>query len=88
MRVASPPVPAGSKQTQPGLDGSTWYGYAGPCPQSANQSYLFSVYALKVYALKVATLPGVTSQSTGAAVDKVIQMNKLAMATLNVMASK
>jgi Raf kinase inhibitor-like YbhB/YbcL family protein len=48
MRVAMPPVPPGSKQTQPGLDGSTWYGYTGPCPQSANQSYLFTVYALKV----------------------------------------
>jgi phosphatidylethanolamine-binding protein (PEBP) family uncharacterized protein len=82
--MAAPPDPAGSKQTQPNLDGSTWYGYTGPCPQTATlQSYVFSVYALKV-----ATLPGVTSQSTGAAVDAVIQANKLASATLTAMAAK
>jgi hypothetical protein len=47
------------------------------------QSYVFSVVALKV-----ATLPGVTSQSTGAAVNAVVQANKLATATLTAMAAK
>ena len=54
-RMAMPPVPAGAKQAKPNVDGSTWYGYSGPCPGSPNRQYDFDVYALDV-----ATLPGVT----------------------------
>jgi phosphatidylethanolamine-binding protein (PEBP) family uncharacterized protein len=79
-----PPDPAGSKQIQPGLDGSTWYGYTGPCPQSAQiQSYLYTAHALKV-----PTLPTVTPQSSGKAVDTLIQANELTSASLTAMAGR
>jgi Raf kinase inhibitor-like YbhB/YbcL family protein len=83
MRMPNPMPPNGSKQIKPGLDGSTWFGYTGPCPQGALTSYIFTVYALKV-----ATLPGVTTASAGAAVNAAIQSNMLASSKLTVMAMK
>jgi Raf kinase inhibitor-like YbhB/YbcL family protein len=77
-RMPNPPVPVGSKQVISNVDGATWYGYQGPCPQSGTQSYVFSVYALDVM-----TLPGVTTMSTSAAVLSVIQKHQLARATLS-----
>ena len=76
-RAAMPPIPAGSKQTKPNVDGSTWYGYAGSCPQGPNRLYDFAVHALKVD-----TLPGVTSESTIRAVYNAIMANQLGIATL------
>jgi hypothetical protein len=37
-REAMPMIPAGAKQVKPNVDGSTWYGYSGPCPGGANQT--------------------------------------------------
>jgi Raf kinase inhibitor-like YbhB/YbcL family protein len=82
-RAAMPAIPAGSKQAKPGIDGSTWAGYTGPCPGSANQKYEYSVYALDV-----AMLPGVTVQSITADVDKAVKAHQLARATLTGGASK
>jgi Raf kinase inhibitor-like YbhB/YbcL family protein len=82
-RVINPTVPAGSKQVKTNIDGSTWAGYTGPCPGSANQKYEYAVYALDI-----ATLPGVTVQSTTADVDKAIKAHQLARATLTGGASK
>jgi Raf kinase inhibitor-like YbhB/YbcL family protein len=78
-KVAQPTTPAGSKQVQPNLDGSTWYGYQGPCPQAAGsrQNYLYAVYALDVEAL-----PGVTPQSTSAQAMSAIRAHQVARATL------
>jgi Raf kinase inhibitor-like YbhB/YbcL family protein len=76
-------LPDGSMQTTPNLDGSTWAGYTGPCPMSANQSYIYTVYAVSAK-----PLPGVTSKSTGAAVNTAIQAHKLASSSLTVIASK
>jgi Raf kinase inhibitor-like YbhB/YbcL family protein len=81
MRVPEPPIPAGAKQVKPNVDGSTWYGYSGPCPGSPNQSYQYYVYALKV-----AKLP-VTTESAPTAIDMALQANKLERAQLNGMAS-
>ena len=81
-REAMPAVPAGSKQVEPNVDGSTWYGYSGPCPGSANQSYTYYVYALDV-----ATLPGVTTESTVADADAVVKEHQLAVAELTGTAS-
>jgi Raf kinase inhibitor-like YbhB/YbcL family protein len=84
-RVPNPTVPAGSKQAKPGIDGSTWSGYTGPCPGSANQKYEYAVYALDI-----ATLPGVTVQSTTADVAAAVTAHQLpsARATLTGGASK
>lgn len=82
-REALPPVPAGSKQVKPNVDGSTWYGYSGPCPGGANQSYTFFVYALDVE-----TLPGVSTESTVLEADAAIKAHDLAVATLTGTASK
>ncbi|HEV8248185.1 MAG TPA: YbhB/YbcL family Raf kinase inhibitor-like protein [Polyangiaceae bacterium] len=82
-RVTNPTVPAGSKQVKTNIDASTWAGYTGPCPGSANQKYEYSVYALDV-----APLPGVTVQSTTAQVDTAIKAHQLARATLTGSASK
>jgi Raf kinase inhibitor-like YbhB/YbcL family protein len=82
-RVAMPSVPAGSKQVEPNVDGSTWYGYSGPCPGGANQSYTYFVYALDV-----ATLPGITPESTIAAADAAVKDHPLAVAKLTGTASK
>ena len=75
--AAMPATPAGSEQIASGLDGSTWSGYAGPCPQDPNTPYTFAVYALSV-----ATLLGVTTSSTGAAVFAAMQASTLANAKL------
>ena len=82
-REATPVTPAGTKQIKPNIDGAAWYGYTGPCPGSANQSYTFSVYALDV-----ATLPGVTPDSTSTAANTAVKAHQLAVASLTVMASK
>jgi Raf kinase inhibitor-like YbhB/YbcL family protein len=83
-REAEPMTPAGSKQTKPNLDGATWFGYTGPCPQGAAQHYEFNVYALPV-----AKLDGVTTASAATAVNAAILKAKpLATAQLSVMASK
>lgn len=67
MRVAEPPVPPGSKQIKPNIDGFTMFGYTGPCPQSANRTYDFFVYALNV-----ASLPGITTASSGQAANAAV----------------
>jgi Raf kinase inhibitor-like YbhB/YbcL family protein len=78
-QVAMPPVPAGSKQVKPNVDGSTWYGYQGPCPQAAGvQNYQYTVWALDV-----ATLPGVTPDSTSAAAMTAVKAHQLGHASLN-----
>jgi Raf kinase inhibitor-like YbhB/YbcL family protein len=82
-RVTNPTVPAGSQQVKTNIDGSTWAGYTGPCPGSANQKYEYAVYALDI-----AMLPGVTVQSTTADVDKAIKAHQLARAALTGGASK
>ncbi len=82
-REAMPATPPGSKQIKPNIDGATWYGYTGPCPGSANQSYTFSVYALDV-----ATLPGITPESTSTAANAAVKAHQLAVASLTVVASK
>jgi Raf kinase inhibitor-like YbhB/YbcL family protein len=78
-KVAEPPVPAGTKQVRPNLDGSTWYGYLGPCPQAVNsrQNYLFAVHAVDVD-----TLPGITPQSSSAQAMSAVRAHQLARATL------
>ncbi len=76
-RVPEPPVPAGSKQVKPNVDGSTWYGYSGPCPQSANRRYDYFVYALRV-----AKLPGVTTETLHRTVDTAIKANMIARGQL------
>lgn len=81
--VAMPATPAGSKQIASGLDGSTWSGYAGPCPSDPQTPYTFAVYALSV-----ATLPGVTTSSTGAAVFAAMQASTLASAKLTGLATR
>ena len=46
VKTAKPPVPPGSKQTR--AEGTTGFGYNGPCPVSAaNSTFVFVVYALK-----------------------------------------
>jgi Raf kinase inhibitor-like YbhB/YbcL family protein len=82
-KVALPPTPAGAKQARPNVDGSTWYGYSGPCPMSANREYTFTVYALDV-----ATLPGVTPDSPIRAVVDALAAHDLAQARLNGRASR
>lgn len=83
VREAMPATPAGTKQVKPNIDGATWYGYTGPCPGGANQSYTFSVHALDV-----ATLPGITPESTSTAAMATVKAHQLAVASITVMASK
>jgi Raf kinase inhibitor-like YbhB/YbcL family protein len=82
-REAMPATPAGSKQIKPNIDGATWYGYTGPCPGGADQSYTFSLYALDV-----ATLPGITPESTSAAANTAVKAHQLAVSQITVKASK
>jgi Raf kinase inhibitor-like YbhB/YbcL family protein len=82
-REAMPAIPAGSKQVKPNVDGSTWYGYSGPCPGGANQSYTYFVYALDV-----ALLPGITPQSTIAEADAAVKEHQLAVPVSFATASK
>jgi Raf kinase inhibitor-like YbhB/YbcL family protein len=82
-RESMPAIPAGSKQVKPNVDGSTWYGYSGPCPGGANQSYTYFIYALDV-----ATLPGITPESTIVEGDAAVKEHQLAVATLTGTASK
>jgi Raf kinase inhibitor-like YbhB/YbcL family protein len=81
-RAAMPPVPAGAKQAKPNVDGSTWYGYSGPCPGSPNRQYDFDVYALDV-----ATLPNVTPDTAVRTVITAVRRNPLAHARLSGRAS-
>jgi Raf kinase inhibitor-like YbhB/YbcL family protein len=77
-KVPMPPVPAGSKQAKPNVDGSTWYGYSGPCPGGPNQTYDFIVYALDV-----PVLPDITPDSAiRQAVINTIRAHTIARATL------
>jgi Raf kinase inhibitor-like YbhB/YbcL family protein len=80
-RMPQPPVPAGSKQDKPNIDGATWYGYTGPCPATSSH------YEYIVYALDVATLPGVTPETATKQVNAAIQAHKLASAQLSGTAS-
>ena len=75
--VAMPATPAGSEQFASGLNMLTGAGYAGPCPLPPNTPYTFAVYALSV-----ATLPGVTTSSTGPEVFAAMQASTLASAKL------
>jgi Raf kinase inhibitor-like YbhB/YbcL family protein len=78
-KVAEPPVPAGSKQVKPNVDGSTWFGYSGPCPGGTSlQRYDYTVYALSVEKLQ----GGITPQSTIREADTAIKAVDLASATL------
>jgi Raf kinase inhibitor-like YbhB/YbcL family protein len=76
-KVANPTTPAGSKQMKPNVDGSTWFGYQGVCPQAGTQKYLYAVYALDV-----AALPAVTTASSGGAAMAAVKSHQLAVATL------
>jgi Raf kinase inhibitor-like YbhB/YbcL family protein len=76
-RLPEPPVPAGSKQAKPNLDGATWYGYTGPCPATSSH------YEYIIYALDVVTLPGVTPESTSKQANTAILAHKLASAQLS-----
>jgi Raf kinase inhibitor-like YbhB/YbcL family protein len=82
-RAAMPAVPAGAAQVKPNVDGSTWYGYSGPCPGGANHSYTYFVYALDV-----PTLPGITSESNVVDAGDAVKEHQLAVATLTGTASK
>jgi Raf kinase inhibitor-like YbhB/YbcL family protein len=53
------------------------YGYVGPCPQGATQSYQFTVYAVDT-----ASTPGVTFQSALADVKAAVAQHALASGTL------
>jgi Raf kinase inhibitor-like YbhB/YbcL family protein len=81
-RAAMPPTPAGAKQAKPNVDGSTWYGYSGPCPGSPNRQYDFDVYALDV-----ATLPGVSPDTAVRTVITAVRRSPLAHARLSGRAS-
>jgi Raf kinase inhibitor-like YbhB/YbcL family protein len=78
-RKPMPVVPAGAQQDEPGLDGSTWFGYTGPCPSGARTMYLFAVYALDV-----PSLPGLTPASATKDVNAAIQKHMLARSTITV----
>jgi phosphatidylethanolamine-binding protein (PEBP) family uncharacterized protein len=80
-KMPMPPVPVGSKQAKPNIDGATWYGYTGPCPATASH------YEYIVHALKVAALPGVTPESSTAVVNAAILKNELKSAQLSGTAS-
>ena len=77
-KVAEPSVPAGSKQVRPNIDGSTWYGYQGPCPMGSRQNYQYAVYAIDVD-----TLPGVTTQSSSAAAMGAVRAHQVVRAVLS-----
>jgi Raf kinase inhibitor-like YbhB/YbcL family protein len=77
-KVAEPPLPAGSKQVQPNVDGSTWFGYSGPCPGGT----ALSSYEFFVYALTVETLTDITTASSIDATNAAIQANQLGRAAL------
>jgi Raf kinase inhibitor-like YbhB/YbcL family protein len=81
-RAAMPPLPLGAKQAKPNVDGSTWYGYSGPCPGSPNRQYDFDVYALDV-----ATLTGMTPDTAVRTVIAAVRRNPLAHARLSGRAS-
>ena len=83
-RLAMPPVPVGSKQCKPNVDGSTWYGYAGACPMGGTN---LRPYYFELYALRVDRLPGVTPDSPIREVNAAILANQVGMARLTVMAS-
>jgi Raf kinase inhibitor-like YbhB/YbcL family protein len=83
-RLAMPPIPPGSKQCKPNVDGSTWYGYAGACPMGGTN---LRPYYFEIYALKVATLPNVTPDTPIRDVNAAIKANQIGMATLIGMAA-
>ncbi len=83
-RLATPPVPAGSKQCKPNVDGSTWYGYAGACPMGGTN---LRPYYFELYALRVDQLPGVSPESNIRAVNAALMANQVGVARLTVMAS-
>jgi Raf kinase inhibitor-like YbhB/YbcL family protein len=72
-RAPMPMVPMGAKQAEPMVDGSTWFGYSGPCPGSPNQKYQYIIWALGVD-----KLPNVTPQSAIRTVYNAIMANKVA----------
>ena len=76
-KTATLTTPAGAKQSS--FSGAT---YAGPCPNGAEHTYVFTLYALDV-----ATLPGVTASSMPAAVVTAIQAHDLASVTLSAKSS-
>jgi Raf kinase inhibitor-like YbhB/YbcL family protein len=83
-RLPMPPVPAGSKQCKPNVDGSTWYGYAGACPMGGTN---LRPYFFELYALRVDRLPGVTPDFSIRDVNAAIMANQVGVARLMVMAS-
>lgn len=77
-KLAEPPIPPGSKQVKPNVDGSTWFGYSGPCPSGTE----LRTYDFFVYALAAETLGGVTASSTILEADAAIRAESLARAAL------
>jgi Raf kinase inhibitor-like YbhB/YbcL family protein len=73
--VASPPVPAGAKQTPSSFDAS--YSYFGPCPPTGTHDYQLTVYSFSTPTIAV---PAGTTDP--AVADAVIQTNKTGSATL------
>jgi Raf kinase inhibitor-like YbhB/YbcL family protein len=74
-QVASPSVPAGSKQTHSSF--VMQYGYLGPCPPSGTHDY-----QLTVYSFATATIPVGAPGTDPVAADAVIQANKTGSASL------
>ena len=72
--VATLTAPSGAKQAP---NWSRRAGYGGPCGED-------STYVFKLYALDVASLPGVTTSSSGAQIERVVQEHDLASATLSI----
>lgn len=73
--VQAPSPPGGGAKQIVSYDDST-YGYLGPCPPEEH------TYQFTIYAIDPATLPGVTTSSTGAAIEAAILANQLGSATL------
>lgn len=71
-----PAVPAGARQARAYDDR---YGYSGPCPGGEVHEYQFELVAVNV-----ATLPGVTTESEGAAVVTALEPHAAARARLAV----
>jgi phosphatidylethanolamine-binding protein (PEBP) family uncharacterized protein len=83
-KLAMPPIPAGTTQSQGKLEGVDLFGYIGPCPQSAT----LSTYPFTVYALDVARLPVTAQTPTAAVLLAALKAAALGTAVLTVTARK
>lgn len=75
--VASPPTPAGAKQTYWAF-GAT-YSYQGPCPQPAGSTHN---YRFTVHSFSTPTIPVTPGETSPTAADAVIQANETGHAEL------